>query len=228
MAARFIVVTGVSRGLGRAMVSEFIEAGHRIAGCARSADAIRELKDQWGDRHRFDQVDLRDAHAVQMWADAINQQEVPDLLINNGAIINTNAPLWDVPIDEFRDLMEINLGGTFHSVRAFVPAMIARRRGVIVNFSSTWGRTADSEVGPYCASKWGVEGLTKSLSKELPKGLAAVALNPGIIDTDMLRSCFGQHASRFSSPEKWARAAVPFLLSLSAEHNGQSLDAPRI
>jgi NAD(P)-dependent dehydrogenase (short-subunit alcohol dehydrogenase family) len=101
--------------------------------------------------------------------------------------------------------------------------MIQRGGGVVVNFSSGWGRSADANVAPYCATKWAIEGLTQSLAQELPAGLAAVALNPGIIDTEMLRSCFGGSASSYPDARQWARRAVPFLLKLSARDNGKPL-----
>ena len=79
--------------------------------------------------------------------------------------------------------------------------MIEQGRGVIVNMSSGWGRSSAPEVAPYCASKWAIEGLTQSLSQELPPGLAAVAVNPGIIDTHMLRSIWAEDSAGFPSPE---------------------------
>ena len=66
--------------------------------------------------------------------------------------------------------------------------MVDKRRGVIVNFSSGWGRSTDAEVAPYCATKWAIEGMTQALSQELPPGMAAVPLNPGIINTDCCRA----------------------------------------
>jgi NAD(P)-dependent dehydrogenase (short-subunit alcohol dehydrogenase family) len=122
----------------------------------------------------------------------------------------------------------VNLKGVFHCIRAFAPAMIARKSGVIVNFSSGWGRSTAPDVAPYCASKWGIEGLTQALAHDLPKGLAAVALNPGIIDTDMLRSTFGPGAGQYPSPDKWSRAAAPFLMGLNSRHNGEALTVPEI
>ena len=71
---------------------------------------------------------------------------------------------------------------------------------MIVNFSSGWGRSVDAEVAPYCATKWAIEGLTQALARELPPGLCAVPLNPGVIDTDMLRSCFGGSAGGYPQP----------------------------
>jgi NAD(P)-dependent dehydrogenase (short-subunit alcohol dehydrogenase family) len=95
-----------------------------------------------------------------------------------------------------------------------------------VNWSSGWGRSTDAQVAPYCATKWAIEGLTQALAQELPRGMAAIALNPGIIDTAMLRSCFGESAASYPSPEAWARTAVPFLLELGHDQNGQALTAP--
>jgi NAD(P)-dependent dehydrogenase (short-subunit alcohol dehydrogenase family) len=122
----------------------------------------------------------------------------------------------------------VNSKGAHGVLRAFLPAMIARGRGVVVNFSSGWGRSTSPEVAPYCATKWGVEGLTAALASELPAGLAAVALNPGIIDTRMLRSSFGAAASSYPKPERWAAAAVPFLASLGPAHNGKALTVPTV
>ena len=111
-------------------------------------------------------------------------------------------------------------------IRHFAPAMVQRKHGTIVNFSSGWGRTTDAEVAPYCATKWAVEGLTQSFAQELPSAMAAVTLNPGIINTDMLRSCFGGTASSYPSPEKWAATAVPFILGIGASDNGRPLNVP--
>jgi NAD(P)-dependent dehydrogenase (short-subunit alcohol dehydrogenase family) len=94
---------------------------------------------------------------------------------------------------------------------------------VIVNFSSGWGRSTGAEVAPYCATKWAIEGLTQALAQELPAGMAAIPLNPGIINTDMLQSCFGSSAAVYPTAREWAKRAVPFLLGLGPKHNGQSL-----
>jgi NAD(P)-dependent dehydrogenase (short-subunit alcohol dehydrogenase family) len=81
-------------------------------------------------------------------------------------------------------------------------------------------------MAPYCATKWGVEGLSQALAEELPKGMAAVAFNPGVIDTDMLRTAWGEEAGGYQDPASWARRAVPFLLNLKATDNGRPLTVP--
>lgn len=120
-------------------------------------------------------------------------------------------------------VMDINVAGTVNTIRAFVPAMIQAGRGIIVNFSSGWGRSTSPEVAPYCASKWAVEGLTQALAQDLPSGVAAIPLNPGVINTDMLQQCFGESADRYQTADAWAQKAVPFILKLKPRHNGAPL-----
>jgi NAD(P)-dependent dehydrogenase (short-subunit alcohol dehydrogenase family) len=210
------------------MVKAFASQGHRVHGCARSKDAIERIAKEFHPPNRFEQVDVRDGEQVQNWADRIlATASAPDLLINNAALINRNAMLWEVPIEEFADVINVNILGMFHVIRSFVPAMIENRSGVIVNFSSGWGRSTSAEVAPYCATKWAVEGLTRSLAAELPDGMAAVPVNPGIIDTEVLQSCFGDAAAHYPTPDEWSQEAVPFLLQLDGKDNGQPLSIPR-
>ncbi|MDO9226133.1 MAG: SDR family oxidoreductase [Pseudomonadota bacterium] len=224
MPSKLILITGVTRGLGRALTAEFLAQGHRVIGCGRSQAAIAELNQTYGPGSRFDVVDVADDAVVAVWAKSILAEVgPPDMLLNSAGMINRNASLWQVPVAEFDQVIDINIKGVANVIRHFLPAMIARRSGVIVNFSSGWGRGTDPNVAPYCASKWAIEGLTKALAQELPAGMAAVPLSPGIIDTAMLRSCFGADAGLYPLPEEWAKTAVPYLLALGPEDNGQSL-----
>lgn len=224
---RRIVITGVTRGLGRALALRLAGMGHQVAGCGRSKVRLEELRGRLGDGHRVDLVNVASSIQVRTWAEKVLESHgPPDLVINNAGIINVNSPLWEVPEEELGLVVDVNLKGTYYVIRNFLPAMLERGSGVVVNFSSGWGRSTEAELAPYCATKWAVEGLTRALSQELPKGLAAVALNPGVIHTDMLESCFGQSAKSYPGPEKWAERAAPFLLTLGPEHNGKSLTVP--
>jgi NAD(P)-dependent dehydrogenase (short-subunit alcohol dehydrogenase family) len=215
--ARIIVLTGATRGLGQALAAELSRRGHTVLGCGRTPDPS-------GGPANLAAVDVADAVAVAGWASAVAADHgAPDLVVNNAALMNRPAPLWDVPAAEFGQLMDVNVDGTVNVIRSFVPLMIAAGTGVVVNLSSGWGRSASPEVAPYCASKWAIEGLTRSLAQELPAGLAAVALNPGIIDTDMLRTCWGAGADAYPTPEQWAPAAADLLLGLGPADNGASL-----
>ena len=209
------------------MLDEFHRLGHIVCGCGRTLADIAELRRRFGPPHDFEVVDVASDSQVQAWARRlIEKHGAPDLLLNNAAVINRNAPLWRVSAPEFSTVIDVNLKGVANVIRHFVPAMIGRKRGVIVNFSSGWGRSTDAEVAPYCATKWAIEGLTQSLAQELPPGLAAIPLNPGIINTDMLRSCFGDSASAYPTAAEWAAKAVPFLLKLGSSENGRPLTVP--
>lgn len=225
--SRIVLVTGVTRGLGRAMANRLIEAGQTVVGCGTSADRIADLQREHPAPHQFSVVDVADDAAVARWARCLLERGlVPDLLLNNAAIINANAPLWEIDHADLSRLLAVNIGGVANVIRHFVPAMVERGRGVIVNFSSGWGRSAAPEVAPYCASKFAIEGLTLALAQELPRGMAAAPLNPGIINTEMLQSCFGSGASSFPDADAWSRTAVPFLLQLGSRDNGRSLTVP--
>ena len=222
-----ILITGVSRGLGRALVQPFIELGHTVVGCARSTDSVQQLSESFESPNQFDVVDISSDQSVEAWSKRVIEKiGPPDLILNNAGLINANNSLWEVPPEEFDRVIDVNLKGSFYVIRHFVPAMIDAGQGVIVNFSSGWGRSTSPDVGPYCTTKWGVEGMTGSLAQELPAGLAAVALNPGIINTEMLQTCFGEGASHYPAAEQWAKTAAPFLLELTSANNGQALTAP--
>lgn len=219
-----IVITGVTRGLGRALVEEFIRSGHTVIGCGRSGDAIFDLRMAHQAPHDFTVLDVAQDTKVSIWAAKVLENDAPpDFLINNAAIANRLAPLWEQDDREFTKLVDVNIRGVQNVIRHFVPAMVAAKKGVIVNVSSGWGRSVSPEVAPYCMSKWAIEGLTKALAEELPKGMAAVPLNPGVIDTDMLRTCFGDSAASYEKPEQWAKKAAPFILKLGPKDNGKSV-----
>jgi NAD(P)-dependent dehydrogenase (short-subunit alcohol dehydrogenase family) len=221
---KVIVITGATRGLGRALVAAFSVGGHTVIGCGRGDGHVRALRTEFPAPHNFTRVDVTDAAAVAVWAaEVIAKYGAPDLLFNNAALMNTPAPLWEVPPEEFSVVVDVNVKGVFNVVRAFVPAMIQRKRGVIVNVSSGWGRSTAPEVAPYCATKYAIEGLSMALAQELPAGMVACALNPGIIDTDMLRQAWADGASRYQKPDEWAKRAAPFLLNIGPKDNGRPL-----
>lgn len=227
---KLAVVTGVTRGLGRAMLDRFHELDWMVAGCGRSVEAVEELRRQFGDAHHFSVVDVADQQEVGKWAEEVIQRfGPPDMLINNASIVNENNPLFHIEEKEFATIMDVNVNGVFRVIRAFVPAMMERANGVVVNISSYWGRHGEGMLAPYCASKFAVEGLSQSLAKELPDGMAVVALDPGgSIDTAMLRQCSPEDVEAAPTPEAWSRVAVPFLLQIGPKENGRSLTCPRV
>ena len=225
--AKTIVITGVTRGIGRSLAGEFARLGHTVIGCGRSADPVAALQSALGQPHDIAAVDVIDDRAVADWAKrTLAAHGTPDLLINNAAIINRNSRLVDVPAAEFDAVIDINIKGVANVTRHFAPAMIERNHGVIVNLSSGWGRSTSPDVAPYCATKWAIEGLSKAMADELPSGMACVPLSPGVVNTEMLQSCFGGGADTARKPDAFAKVAAPFLLALGPKDNGQSLTVP--
>ena len=221
--SKIVCISGCSRGLGRAMVLEFASRGWKVGGGARNHKDLEVLKNELNGDHFIDFLDVTDPGGVQSFANRVEKVlGIPNLLVNNAGLINRNAVLTEISPEEFSSVLEVNLGGIHNMIRSFVPKMIKKGHGIIANFSSYWGQSTAPDVAPYCASKWGVEGLTRSLAQELPKGLAAIAFNPGVINTDMLQSTFGSQANAYPTPQQWASEAVTRLIHLSTEDNGNT------
>jgi len=197
-----VAVTGTSRGLGQALAAELTRLGHQVAGCSSAT------------------VDVRSAAAVEEWAARVGEV---DLLLNNAGVALPPEFLWRTEPADFEKVIATNLTGVFLVARAFLPGMLRRGRGVIANFTSDWGRTVSPLYAAYCASKFGVEGLTRALAEELPAGVAAVLVDPGDVNTDMLRLAVGEEASAAPGAAEWAARAAPRLLALSPHDNGQTL-----
>jgi NAD(P)-dependent dehydrogenase (short-subunit alcohol dehydrogenase family) len=222
-----ILITGVTRGLGRALAEALHEKGYRINGCGRDREALAELSANLGAEHSFAEVDVGDGRAVQRWVDdEVLQHGCPTRVINNAAVINQPAPLWEVSEEEMARLLRINVAGTVNVIRAVMPHLMQRGRGMIINMSSGAGRMGLPRIAAYCATKWAIEGLTQSLASELPTGVGAVALSPGMVNTDMLQICYPEEASAHDSPEHWARLAADYILQLTPADSGKSLRTP--
>ena len=221
---KVVCISGCSRGLGEAMALEFSARGWHVAGGARNKSALVQLSKKLNAKNFLSPFDVTKPEEVENFSELVFQNlGCPYLLINNAGLINQNAPLTQVSTEEFASVLAVNLGGIHNMIRSFVPIMQDAGEGIIVNFSSYWGQSTAPEVAPYCASKWGVEGLTRALAQELPNNLAAVAFNPGIINTDMLRSCFGDAALSHENPKQWAIHAVDKLTKLSCSDNGKTI-----
>jgi len=219
-----IVITGVTRGLGRALAEEMIATGHTIIGCGRNAEHVAELVATYGAPHRFDAVDITDQKSVDAWAQEVLADGAPDLLINNAAVINPPGKLWEIDPARWRSVIEVNVLGMVHVLRPFIPAMIEKGSGLIVNMSSGWGRFPAENFSAYCSSKAAVEMLSDTLAKELPEGVSVVTLSPGGVNTDM--GADAGNAGLGHSVDEWANRAVPYILSLTSDQSGEKLSVP--
>jgi NAD(P)-dependent dehydrogenase (short-subunit alcohol dehydrogenase family) len=222
-----VVITGCTRGLGRAMIPLFAEAGWQIAGCGRNEGQIADLGSKWPEPQFFARCDVSRENEVEAFCGQILEKfGAPDLVLNNAAIINANAPMWETSAEDFSRIIDINIKGTASMMRHLLPAMLKRGGGVIVNFSSGWGRCTAADVAPYCATKYAIEGLSMATAQDTRGKVAVIPMNPGIIDTEMLRSTFGDGAGDFPDAESWARRAVPFFMRLGPKDNGRPMTVP--
>lgn len=167
---RTALITGGASGLGRAAAVRLAADGVRVItlDIAAGADLV---------------VDVTDAAAVQA---AAEETGPVDILVNSAGIIGPSAPLWELPLDGWRRTFAVNVDGTFHTCRAFVPGMRERGWGRVVNIASMAGKDGNPSMGAYSASKAAVIALTKSLGKELAtSGVLANAIAPAVIETPM-------------------------------------------
>lgn len=224
-----VVITGVTSGLGAAMVNEFAKRNWMIAGCGRSGTEITKLKERLGESHQFDIVDVNDDNAVEQWSEKIAQScGKINILINNASIIHHPATTWEIPTAEFRQVMEINVMGTVQCVHHMKSNLDESAK--IINISSGWGRAGNIRQSAYCASKFAIEGLTQSLALELKDSAQiAVTLDPRDgVATPMLQTCAPEYMSEAPTPEDWAAVAVPYILSINVANNGQALTCPEV
>lgn len=221
-----VVLTGASRGIGAALARALAKKKARLVLVARSADSLRELAAECGEAKPI-AGDVADPEtARRAVSEAVGSFGGVDLLVNNAAILTEPRPLAKTPHEDWRSVLEVNVLGTVAFLREALAVMDGQGSGVCVNLSSGWGRSADADVGPYVASKWAIEGLTRSVALEVKPGVCVVAVNPGIIRTEMLERAFGvEAASVYPGPGELAPRFLKLLERLGPRDNGRSLDA---
>jgi 3-hydroxybutyrate dehydrogenase len=190
LAGSTAVVTGASRGIGRAIALRLAEAGADVALWARDAGSLRmvasEIAQNRG-RARAIVVDVTDSGAVQRASELVRATMPPVRTIVNNAGTVLRKSTEAISDAEWRHVMAVNLDGTFHVTRAFIPDL-EHNAGRVINIASIAGREGTALLAAYCAAKHGVVGLTRALAEELRAAKVSVnAICPGSVDTDMLR-----------------------------------------
>ena len=225
------IVTGGSRGIGRACVARLATEGAKVAFVYNSnrqaaESLLDELKSVPGEVRAL-QADVRDLKRAHQLIDALfDEWERIDVLINSAGVVRDGL-LGAMTIDQWREVIETNLGGTFNYCHAVTQPMMMARRGSIVNLSSTAAEFAARGQVNYAASKGGIDSLTRALAKELaPRNVRVNAIAPGMIETDMsqvVRGIAGDQIKkmiplkRIGRPEEIASVAA-FLASDEAAY----------
>jgi 3-oxoacyl-[acyl-carrier protein] reductase len=225
------IVTGGSNGIGRACVSQLAREGARVAlvdlcELEVAQEFLAQLKDAPGEVHPF-QADVSDGErSRQLVAELIERFERVDVLVNSAGIVRDGL-MGSMTDDQWKLVLDVNLGGTYNYCRAVTQQMMFQRAGSIVNISSTGAEFPSRGQINYAASKGGVNGLTRCLAKELgPRKVRVNAVAPGMIETGMsaaVRSLLGGELKkiiplrRVGQPEEIARV-VAFLASDDASY----------
>ena len=183
------LITGSSRGLGRALAEAVLGAGHKLVATARNPAQLADLVKRYGNQVRTVALDVTNeqaaAHAVAVAKEAFGRL---DVLANNAGYGNV-SPIEDTSLDEFRAQIETNLFGVINVTKAALPLMREQGTGHILQFSSVGGRIGPVGRAPYAAAKWGVEGFSEVLSKEVePFGVKVTIIEPGGFRTDFAGS----------------------------------------
>lgn len=244
MSQKTVLITGASRGIGRACALAFARAGYAVAGCCHKRtdllDSLSEELTALGTPHLLLSGELADsAFSASFVNRAAERFGHLDVIINNAGISHIGL-LTDMTDTMWDNVLSANLSSAFYCCRAAIPHLLKNRDrsnltpeepcGIILNVSSVWGCSGASCEAAYSASKAGLNALTESLAKELaPSGIAVNALACGVIDTDMNR-CFSEEeraalreaipANRFASPDEVAKALL-LLSQMPAYLTGQ-------
>lgn len=221
LSERTAFITGASRGLGRALAEAFADAGARLVLCARGAERMSRVAGELEDRTEVEwgAVDVSDpADVAALVARATERFGPIDALVNNASILGPRVPLREHPVDDWREVLEINLTGTLIPTLAVLPGMREAGHGSIINVSSGVGNLARKRWGAYAISKWGVEALAKNLAlEEQAAGIRVNIVDPGSLRTDMRRAAYPEEDPKAPSPPGEATGVFLWLASPESE-----------
>lgn len=227
------LITGASRGIGRAIAQAYIAEGADVALCARDAEALAAAAHALeglrpGARVLARPCDVRRPEDVEALLAAVAEAFGRlDVLVNNAAVLGPRVPIAEYPLEAWREVLEVNVTGVFLVTQAALPLMRRSGGGSIINLSSGVGRRGRARWGAYAVSKGAVEILTQILAEELaPEGIRVNAVNPGPTRTRMRTQAYPEEDPlSLPAPEE----IVPIFVYLASDESrgvtGQSLDA---
>ncbi|TDF41668.1 3-oxoacyl-ACP reductase FabG [Alteromonadaceae bacterium M269] len=227
LTGKIAVVTGASRGIGKAIALLLAEQGARVVGTATSDNGAAAIGDYLGDKGTGKVLNVSDSQSIEDFlADVKSSEGDIDILVNNAGITRDNL-LMRMKDDEWQDIMDTNLTSIFRLSKAVLRGMMKKRNGRIVNVGSVVGSTGNPGQANYAAAKAGVIGFSKSMAREVAsRGVTINVVAPGFIDTDMTKALTDEQkeqifadipANRLGQPEEIA-ATVAFLVSDNAAY----------
>ena len=225
------LVTGGSRGIGRAVAAAYARAGARVYICGRNKDdldaAVRELQASGGEIDGG-AVDVGSVEDVKrLVRSATRRFGTIDVLVNNASILGPRVPIVEYPDPAWEEVLRINLSGVFFLCREILPLMLAKRSGSIINVTSGVGRQGKARWGAYAVSKAGLECLTQVLADEVKdSGIRVNAVNPAATRTEMRARAYPEEDPQtLPKPEEIVGIFLYLASDASAAVSGQSLDA---
>jgi NAD(P)-dependent dehydrogenase (short-subunit alcohol dehydrogenase family) len=231
LSGKVALVTGGSRGIGKAIATAYVSEGARVFICARNEDSVRravlEIRDYGGviDGMAGDVGNPDDVNRILQGA--ATKYGTVDVLVNNASLLGPRVPIVEYPLKEWEDVLRVNLTGIFLMTRSVLRLMLPHRHGSIINVSSGVGRVGRPRWGAYAVSKFGVEGFTQMLAEEVKdSGIRANAVNPGPTRTEMRAAAYPEEDPlTLSVPEKIAPVFVYLASDVSRAVSGQSFEA---
>jgi serine 3-dehydrogenase len=202
---RTVLVTGASAGIGEACARAFAERGARLVLLGRRLDRLRELEAALASEHgvpvRVHALDVRDRLAVEGLRDRLDADDfLPDVLVNNAGKALGFDPLHEGRVEDWEEMIDTNLKGLLYVTRAFLPDMVARDRGHVVNIGSTAGRWAYPRGNVYCGTKFAVRALSEGIHMDLlGTKVRVTSIDPGLVETEFSLVRFHGDEERASS-----------------------------
>lgn len=207
LTGRTALVTGGGTGLGAAIATALVQEGCRVVVVGRREATLRALTDELGAPAHAETCDVSDPDSVTSLAARLSDEDI-SIVINNAGVAGPVSPLVDVSPEEWDDVFGVNVRGTFLICRAFLPGMIRRGSGDIINIASVSGKRPLTARTPYCASKMAVIGLTSTLAFEVGEhGISVNSLSPGPVESARMERNFRLEAERTGTDPETARVA---------------------
>jgi len=231
LSGKVALVTGGSRGIGRAVAAAYASEGARVFICARNqesvARAVADIRNRGGDADGITGDVANHGDVDRVVRGVIARYGAVDVLVNNASLLGPRLPIADYPLTVWEDVLRVNVTGIFLMTQKVLGFMIPRRSGSIINVSSGVGRVGRPRWGAYLVSKFGVEGFTQMLAEEVKDlGIRANAINPGPTRTEMRAEAYPEEDPlTLPTPEKIVPVFVYLASDASREVTGMSFEA---